>query len=162
MSADELRVFKMCGGNPDCEAGLRALVKAIKKPRYIGSNRCFSFMDQVMDDIGFDNSKGFMDSGDGTMRLTPQILDPNRFVPTTKGRLWGWYGMTEHGIMQVQFKPTGQIAYFDIGSNTHLGSLGGDDHWFFPEDQVVAAKTKQPVHCVKKVYIHGSEENRDD
>jgi len=118
-------------------------------------------MDQVYDDLGIDYEKGWKNVGDGTIQLQPEIWDPGRFVPTSPGKLWGWYGLTEHAVMKVTFRQSGETAYFDIGSNTHLGQLGGDDHWFFPGEKIVDAKTRSPVECVRKPYLHGSEPNVD-
>jgi hypothetical protein len=61
----------------------------------------------------------------------------------------------------VHFIQTGQVAFFDIGSDTHLGQLGGDDHWFFSGASIIDAKTGLPVSVIIKGYLHGSEQNVD-
>jgi hypothetical protein len=148
----------MCCGDAECAAFLAKLLDIINKHRMIGPNRCFSYLDQVLDDLGFNNNSGFMDYGNGKIRIAPQTWDPGRFVPTTAG-LFGWYGMTQHAVMRLEFKCSGQVAYFDIGSNTHLGQLGGDDHIFFPGATIKDAKTGAVVPCTIKGYLHGSEQN---
>jgi len=160
-SADERAVILMCGSDKAAVDAILRLFTVIKKPRTIGANRCFSYMDQVMDDLHFPNEKGFMDLKPGSIRLQPQTWDPGRFVPTQPRRFYGWYGMTQHAVMKVHFIQAGQVAFFDIGSDTHLGQLGGDDHWFFSGASIIDAKTGLPVSVIIKGYLHGSEQNVD-
>jgi hypothetical protein len=52
-STDERAVILMCGSDKAAVDAIIRLFTVIKKPRTIGANRCFSYMDQVMDDLHF-------------------------------------------------------------------------------------------------------------
>jgi hypothetical protein len=122
----------------------------VNRDYVIGSQRCFSYMDQVIEDIGWPEESSTQKICGGLITLEPEKWRYGRFVPTAPHPIYGWYGMRDHAVMKVTFSCSNKVAYFDIGANTWLGSIGGDDHWFFPDQHgrdVCTGLTVKPKSC---------------
>lgn len=150
LTKEESLVTDYCCGNSECIGCLSDLLDIVNRTYKIGSNRCFSYMDQVIQQIGWPNLSTTKKICGGLISLEAETWSYGRFVPTEPKPLIGWYGMWDHAVMKVTFQCGNKVAYFDIGANTWLGNIGGDDHWFFPDQYSKDACTGQivkPITC---------------
>lgn len=148
LTPDIKRVIECCGGDAACERALADLFIQIadtpSQSRYWQTpDKCFKWLNDFLKmhypKYGA-SSGGKISLAGGKIVLRPLEIDTKggKSLETTRNLLGMVAGsMTAHGVIEVTFSPTGKpscVAYFDLGSSTHLGNYGGDDHWFFADD----------------------------
>ena len=148
LTPDFKRVIECCGGDAACERALADLFIQIadtpSQSRYWQTpDKCFNWLNDFLKKnypkYG-PSSGGTISLAGGKIVLRPLEIDTRggKSLVTTRNRLGMVTGsMTAHGVIEVTFSPNGKptcVAYFDLGSSTHLGNYGGDDHWFFADE----------------------------